>query len=301
VAGGPDHHGAYKLWGVSGYRERALLGRREYDPGVRSGSRTPGDPTARMPTADVDCSRGGSRGHCNRRVPLAREITKRGGGWPLCLWGRSRSVGGRRLDQGDPLSIFVPVCYSMTSMRWILLLLAAVMAAALPQTVRAAAPGGEGESSPEMTLQQVHILETRGGVRVWEVRADRVEVREREGVTLLSRVQRPIEITFYSAQGQLACQANRASLDLKTKDVWLEGSVLARSEQGMELKTESLRWLAASRRLVSDQAVTINRGSLVTQGKGMEAETDLERVRIFQNITSHVGPMPNGAGRSRVP
>jgi LPS export ABC transporter protein LptC len=186
-------------------------------------------------------------------------------------------------------------------MRRILLLLAAVMAAVLPQPVRAATPDVEGDFAPEMTLQQVHILETRGGVRVWEVQADRVEVRERDGVTVLSRVQRPIEITFYSAQGQLTCQADRVSLDLKTKDVRLEGAVLARSEQGMELKTESLRWIAASRRLLSDQAVTIIRGTLVTQGKGMEAETDLERVRIFQNITSHVGPMPNGAGRSRVP
>jgi LPS export ABC transporter protein LptC len=186
-------------------------------------------------------------------------------------------------------------------MRRMLLLLAAVMAASLPQPVRATTPEGDGDSSPEMTLQQVHILETRGGVRVWEVRADRVEVRERDGVTVLSRVQRPIEITFYSAQGQLVCLANRASLDLKTKDVRLEGAVVARSEQGMELTTESLRWVAASRRLLTDQAVTIVRGALVSQGKGMEAETDLERVRIFQNITSHVGPMPNGAGRSRVP
>jgi LPS export ABC transporter protein LptC len=187
-------------------------------------------------------------------------------------------------------------------MRGILLLLAAIMAAALLQPVRAATPEGEGNLSPEMTLQQVHILETRDGVRVWEVRADRVEVRERDGVTILNRVQRPIEITFYSAQqGRLVCQANRASLDLKTKDVRLEGAVLARSEQGMELKTESLHWVSASRRLLTDQAVTIIRGALVSQGKGMEAETDLERVRIFQNITSHVGPMPNGAGRSRVP
>ena len=58
----------------------------------------------------------------------------------------------------------------------------------------------------------------------------------------------------------------------------------------MELKTEQLRWIAASRRLQTDQPVTITRGTLVSRGRGMEAETDLERVRIFQNITSQLGP-----------
>ena len=143
------------------------------------------------------------------------------------------------------------------------------------------------------------MVETRDGSTLWEVRADRVEVSERGGVTVLSRVTRPIEIVFYSSRGRVTCVANRAVLDLKTKDVELSGAVVALSDQGMELKTESLRWIAASRRLHSSQAVTITRGALISQGKGMEAETDLERVRLFQNITSQLGSAPAVTGRSR--
>jgi LPS export ABC transporter protein LptC len=156
-----------------------------------------------------------------------------------------------------------------------------------------------GTSSPEIVLEQVHMVETREGDRVWEVRADQVEVNEREGFTVLTRVTHPIEIAFYSSQGKVTCVANRATLDLKTKDVRLEGAVLARSDQGVELRTELLRWISASRRLQTDQPVTIVRGGLVSRGRGMEAETGLERFRIFNNITSQFGPSPALTGRSR--
>jgi len=108
-------------------------------------------------------------------------------------------------------------------------------------------------------------------------------------------------VALYSAQGQLRCSANRVLVDLKTKDVRLEGAVVAQSDQqGGQVETESVRWIAASRRLVTDQVVTVTRGSLMTRGRGMEAETSLERVRIFENITSvlqPVGPGRKGATR----
>jgi LPS export ABC transporter protein LptC len=160
------------------------------------------------------------------------------------------------------------------------------------------------------------MIETRGGSRLWELRADRAEVHEREGYTILSRVTRPVEVTLYSSQGQLTCTANRATVNLTTKDVRMEGGVVARSDQGTELRTEALRWLAASRRLKTDQPVTVSRGGLVSRGRGLEAETDLEQVRIFQNITSQLrspatapapagaaapGSAPRPAGRSLTP
>ena len=158
------------------------------------------------------------------------------------------------------------------------------------QPVRAAGLNGLGSGSPELSLQTVHMIETRAGSTVWEVRADHVEVNEREGVTVLTRTIQPISIVFFSRQGQVTCLADRATLDLKSKDVLLAGGIVARSEQGVELRTESLKWLAASRRLRTEDSVTITRGGLVSQGRGLEAETDLERVRILQNITSRIAP-----------
>lgn len=149
-------------------------------------------------------------------------------------------------------------------------------------------------AAPEMTLRTIHMLETREGVKLWELWADRAEVHEGEGYTVLTRERRPVEVTLYSSQGQLTCTANRATVDLKTRDVRLEGAVVARSDQGTELRTEELQWLAASRRIQTDRPVTLRRGGLLSRGRGLEAETDLEQVRIFQNITSQL-PSPEPA------
>jgi len=178
--------------------------------------------------------------------------------------------------------------------------------------VSGATPPSSAAEPPNITLGQIHMVETRGGSRLWELRADRAEVHEREGYAVLFRVTRPVEVTLYSNQGQLVCTANRATVDLKTKDVRLEGEVFARSDQGTELRTEALRWLAASRRLQTDQPVMVSRGGMVSRGRGLEAETDLEQVRIFRNITSQLRPAttpaaqpagsaPGPAGRSLAP
>ncbi len=198
------------------------------------------------------------------------------------------------------------MCYSISDMWWSrprragglgLLWLLTLVA---PQAAYPAARVPQNGAPPEVTLESVHMLETREGARLWEVRADRAEVYERDGYAVLSAIHRPVEVVLFSAQGQLLCRASRARLDLRSKDVRLEGKVLARSEQGVELQTEALMWTAASRRVHTDQPVILARGSLVSQGRGLAAETTLERVRIFQNITSQVRP-PAAARRRPAP
>jgi LPS export ABC transporter protein LptC len=205
----------------------------------------------------------------------------------------------------------VPVCYSIIHMTaskflksprwfWLTVRLAGILfTSGVVLPVWAADSAGSAASSPEIVLQRVHMVESRDGATVWEVRADQVEVNEREGFTVLTRISRPIEISFFSRQGQVFCVANRAILNLKTKDVRLEGAVVARSDQGAELRTQLLQWIAATRRLLTDQPVSITRGGLLTKGRGLEAETDLERFRILQDITSEFGPSQALTGRSR--
>ncbi|RPJ54588.1 MAG: hypothetical protein EHM24_31565, partial [Acidobacteria bacterium] len=84
-----------------------------------------------------------------------------------------------------------------------LLWLVAILAAHSGSPATPAAPNG---TPPEVTLESVHMLETRNGARLWEVRADRADVYEREGYTVLSRQGRPVEVVLFSAQGQLTGQ-----------------------------------------------------------------------------------------------
>lgn len=186
--------------------------------------------------------------------------------------------------------------YSISPMRrlvcWTLLIVGILSVCGLALRQERGASGASSsppvQPVPEVTLRQIHMIETREGARLWELWADRAEVHDRDGYTVLFREHRPVEVTLYSSHGQLTCTANRAWVDLQSKDVRLEGGVIARSDQGTELRTEELRWLAASRRLQTDRPVVVSRGAMVSRGRGLEAETDLEQVRIFQNITSQL-------------
>jgi len=193
------------------------------------------------------------------------------------------------------------MCYSISNMyrSWhavfALGFLAGIVAAVLPvEAGNAAGP----PASPDLLLRQIYLVETRAESTLWEVWADRAELREAEGFSVLSRGAKPVEVILHSGQGKLRCTADRATVDLKTKDVQLEGNVVAWTDQGAQLETEAVRWVAASRRLSTDRAVTVSRGGLTTQGIGMDAETTLERVRILQKITSVLQPA-GAAARAR--
>ncbi len=148
---------------------------------------------------------------------------------------------------------------------------------------------------PDLEIQGVHMLETKDGSKLWEVRADRAEVFERDGVTHLRQVGVPVEVVLYSAQGTLTAAASEAIIDLKSKDVTLQGDVRGRSDRGTDLRTPSLHWVAATRLLHTRDDVVLTRGGLVSVGRGMEAETNLEKVRILGGISSQMSSAPPSA------
>jgi lipopolysaccharide export system protein LptC len=163
---------------------------------------------------------------------------------------------------------------------------------------------------PELVIQGVHMVEAKDGGKLWEVRADKAEVFERDGVTHLRQVGEPVEVVLYSAEGTLTAIAREAIIDMKSKDVTLQGDVRGRSDRGTDLRTASLHWVAATRLLHTQDEVVLTRGGLVSVGKGMEAETNLERVRVLGGISSQVAPAPaagpapagppwGGSGRAR--
>lgn len=138
-------------------------------------------------------------------------------------------------------------------------------------------------------LRRVHLVETREGQKLWEVKADRVQAFEKEALVKARQVERPVEVILYTDQGIVHASAGTVLLNLRTKDVTLEGNVKAASEQGTRLLTESLSWSAEKRRFFTDQEVVVVRGGLVNQGRGLEGEGGLERVRILRRVESRVG------------
>jgi len=147
------------------------------------------------------------------------------------------------------------------------------------------APSGSG---PNAAIERFRIRETRKGERLWDVEADRAEVFEERGIAVLTRVVHPVQITIYRGEERLVIFAEKAVVDLKTKDLQLIGHVRCESSQGARVFSESLNWSAGNRKITTDAPVVIERAGLQIRGKGMEADTVLERMIIRERIASQV-------------
>jgi len=147
------------------------------------------------------------------------------------------------------------------------------------------APSGSG---PAAAVERFRIGETRKGERLWDVEADRAEISEERGIAVLTRVVQPVQIVIYRGEERLVIFAEKAVVDLKTKDIQLIGRVRCESSQGARVFSESLNWSAGNRKITTDAPVVIERAGLQIRGKGMEADTVLERMIIRERIASQV-------------
>lgn len=148
----------------------------------------------------------------------------------------------------------------------------------------------KSESTAEVEITKFHLVETKDGKTLWEVWGDRGEIFEKGELATVVKVSNPVTVVLHSEQGKLTARSTSAKVNMRTKDIRLEGNVTATSEHGNSLRTESLDWSAKDRRVSTRSPVTLVRGGLTSWGVGMEADTDLERAIFLSRVRSHVAP-----------
>jgi LPS export ABC transporter protein LptC len=139
---------------------------------------------------------------------------------------------------------------------------------------------------PQAKLQDIHLVEMEGSRRMWEADADQIEVFEEKNMTRISKLQKQIKVILYRDDDMLTCYADEAQIDNETKRIDLLGNLTARSQQGITMETDSVRYLPREKRLLTDKPVTIVREGFILQGLGMEADLALEEVRILSDVVS---------------
>ena len=174
---------------------------------------------------------------------------------------------------------------------WIIVTAMTATSAFEPATGASSAYGEEKPGSKaDVKITGFHLVETKDGKTLWELWGDRGEVFEKEDVAKVMKISKQVTVMLYSEQGKLTTRSDGATVNMRTKDIRLEGNVTATSEQGSSLQTQSLDWSAKNRRLFTRLPVTLVRGGLVSSGVGLEAETDLERAKFLSRVRSHVAP-----------
>ena len=128
-------------------------------------------------------------------------------------------------------------------------------------------PKEAGASKADFRIKEVHIQEADEGDVRWKLDADQAEVFEQEGRTVMQKVT----ITILQPDRTWTITSEQGDLQNGSKDVRLQGNVVAVSSDGIRLNTESLQWAAEPKKLWTDDPITIVQGEASIRGQGLDA------------------------------
>ena len=144
----------------------------------------------------------------------------------------------------------------------------------------------------EVSLQKIHFTETRDGKKKWDLVADKADYDKKGEVTHLTGVR--LVVAGGNAMGDITLTAPLADFHNVSKDVKMDGNVVAKSVSGMEFTATDARYIAARALIMTSGRVSFTDGKLKLEGVGMEFMPQTKNVRILSKVTASIMP---GAGK----
>ena len=136
-------------------------------------------------------------------------------------------------------------------------------------------------SSADMGLKEVRLTEVKAGNRQWEIKAKSAQYFKDKNLALLTEV----EAVFFAKDGrQFSVRGDSARFNTDTKEVQIEGNIVAKSSEGYELRTNSVKYSQDSHRISTSDEVAISSSTLALSGKGMVIDLDGEKFYLLGGV-----------------
>lgn len=124
------------------------------------------------------------------------------------------------------------------------------------------------------------IVEEDNGKRLWELKADRIEVDPKTKMAKLINLRG----IFYKEDGShIEITAPEAIVDANTKDITMTGSVKAVASDGSTFIAREARWEGKRRYLYGSGGVTLTKDDTVITGDQIESDANMEKVKVQGN------------------
>jgi lipopolysaccharide export system protein LptC len=145
---------------------------------------------------------------------------------------------------------------------------------------RAPPPVQQPPQQAEYQIKEVRINETLEGNLRWTLNADQAEVYDQKGLTLM----RKVTIQIFSKDGDWTVTSDEGTLDNNRRDVGLQGNVIIRSSDGLEMRTATLGWDNEKRALSTKDPVTISQEGTTITGKGLAVQLQEETAAVQEKV-----------------
>lgn len=141
---------------------------------------------------------------------------------------------------------------------------------------------GEMDNSADSSEQQIMQFELSGfgeqGKKTWDVKGSSADVLS-DSVRLNDIVAK-----VYGEEDNMQITADAGNYDKGKGKVHLQDNVVVTTDSGAKLVTDSLDWYQDNQRVSSQDSVDITKDNLKVVGKGIEAEPNLKKVKLNEEV-----------------
>lgn len=129
----------------------------------------------------------------------------------------------------------------------------------------------------DQKITNLCVIKTDGEDLKWELKAEEALMRKNGESAFL----RQIDLHYFLVSGQdVVMRGDQAEADFSANLIYMKGGIRAESRQSISLETETLLWNGPQRSISTQDRVAIKRPDLEIYGQGLEADLDLERIKI---------------------
>jgi len=137
----------------------------------------------------------------------------------------------------------------------------------------------------DMRLEKVRFVEDKHGQKTWELEAKSVQQYQEQN----SMVLQDVKVTFYAKEGRtLFLTGKQGKVYQDSKNVELVGDVVLTSNDGYQLKTQSVSYRHAEKILSTSDDVEIEGEQLQLRGKGMLVNVETKTFKILSQVKTQL-------------
>jgi LPS export ABC transporter protein LptC len=175
--------------------------------------------------------------------------------------------------------------------RWVAAALLCASLAACDKSPRVV-PGAASGELPDQEVSDFMVTETDAGKPEWTLHARSAAMFNARNVL----VARGVRVDFFDDTGKLSSTltSREGEMHQVRRDMVARGNVVLQTTEGTRMSTESLRFLNASQRIVSDDFVRVERQGDVLTGYGFESDPDLKHFEFKRQVQAVVRTRSGG-------
>jgi LPS export ABC transporter protein LptC len=137
----------------------------------------------------------------------------------------------------------------------------------------------------DMRLEKIRFVEDKHGQKTWELEAKSVQQYQEQNIMVLEDVK----VTFYAKEGRsFFLTGKEGKVYQDSKNVELVGDVVLTSNDGYQLKTQSVSYSHLKKTVSTDDPVEIEGEQIRLTGKGMLVNVEAKTFKVLSQVKTQL-------------